>query len=123
MCQARSRQTAGRGHAPIYRSKMEDRMKHLWMASCAAGVMLAAPVYAFDGWHVESATQIENKNAGFDYISYDGTANRLFLGHRKEGLQVFDLKTKKMVKTIDGTPGHSSNGALLLPEYDLGIAN
>jgi glycine/D-amino acid oxidase-like deaminating enzyme len=39
---------------------------------------------------VESATQIENKNAGFDYISYDGTANRLFLGHRKEGLQVFD---------------------------------
>ncbi|MGH8633415.1 MAG: YncE family protein [Burkholderiales bacterium] len=98
-------------------------MKQIWIAGCAAAMVLAAPLYAYDGWHQESATPIESKNASFDYITYDGTAHRLFLGHRKEGLQVFDLATKKIVKVIDGTPGHSSNGALLMPEYDLGISN
>ncbi len=76
-----------------------------------------------DGWHQESATQVESENSGFDYITYDETAHRLFLGHRKEGLQVFDLASRKIVKVIDGTPAHSSNGALLMPEYDLGVSH
>ncbi|MEA2994314.1 MAG: hypothetical protein QOD40_3234 [Alphaproteobacteria bacterium] len=98
-------------------------MKRLLLASCAVGVMLAAPVYAFDGWHQESATTVASKNAGYDYISFDAASNRLFLGHRGEGLQVFDVAGKKIVKVIDGTPAHSSNGGLLLPEFDLGISN
>lgn len=87
------------------------------------GLAIASPAFAFDGWHQESATAIPSKNAGYDYISHDANSNRLFLGHRKEGLQIFDVANKKLIKTLDGTPEHSSNGALLLPEHDLGISN
>jgi hypothetical protein len=100
----------------------EDTMR-LLAASLTAAVMLTAPAYAFDGWHQESATTLQSKNAGYDYISFDAAGNRLFLGHRGEGLQVFDIAGKKLVKTIDATPEHSSNGALLLPEFDLGVSN
>ena len=74
---------------------------------------------AFDGWHLESATVIPGKASNFDYISFDSSKNRLFLGHRKAGLQVFDLATKSVIKTIDKTDEHSSNGALLLHVYDV----
>jgi hypothetical protein len=93
------------------------------MAGWTAALMLSAPAYAFDGWHQESATTLPSRNAGYDYISFDAAGNRLFLGHRGEGLQVFDVANKKLLKVIDGTPGHSSNGGLLLPEFDLGISN
>jgi hypothetical protein len=102
---------------------MEDTMKRLCLLAASAGLAIATPVFAFDGWHQESATTIPSKNSGFDYISFDAKNNHLFLGHRKEGLQVFDVASKKLVKTLDGTPEHSSNGALLLPEHDLGVSN
>jgi len=89
----------------------------------ALGLAIASPAFAFDGWHQESATPIPSKNAGYDYVAFDAKNNRVFLGHRKEGLQIFDFANKKLVKTLEGTPEHSSNGALLLPEHDLGISN
>jgi WD40 repeat protein len=98
-------------------------MKHLYLFAASMGLAIASPAFAFDGWHQESATAIPSKNAGYDYISHDANSNRLFLGHRKEGLQIFDVANKKLIKTLDGTPEHSSNGALLLPEHDLGISN
>src|SRR5437868_14759356 len=98
-------------------------MKRLCLLAASAGLAIAAPAFAFDGWHQESATTLPSKNAGFDYISFDAKNNRVFLGHRKEGLQVFDVASKKLVKTLDGTADHRSNGALLLPEHDRGISN
>jgi hypothetical protein len=98
-------------------------MKRLYMVAAVMGAAIANPAFAADGWHQESATAIPSKNAGFDYISFDGKGNRVFLGHRKEGLQIFDVTNKKLVKTLEGTAEHSSNGALLLPEHDLGISN
>ena len=92
----------------------------IWAIALLCGWPLTAQ--AFDGWHQEGATVIEGKVTGFDYITFDGSRNRLFLGRRKEGLQVFDIATRKVVKTIDKTPEHSSNGALLLPEFDLAIS-
>jgi len=92
-------------------------------AGCLAALMLSAPAYALDGWHLENATKLGAKTAGFDYITYDETTKRLFLGHRKEGLQVFDPVSKKVVGVIAGTPEHGGNSALLMPEFDLGISN
>jgi DNA-binding beta-propeller fold protein YncE len=91
-------------------------------AVCLAGA-LSTPALAFDGWHQVSATTIEGKPSTFDYISFDAATNHLFLGHRKEGLQVFDPAARKLVTTIGDTTAHSSNGATLMPEFDLGIAN
>ena len=78
---------------------------------------------AFDGWHLVEAATIEGKGSAWDYLTLDAAAGRLYIGHRKEGLQVFDLATKKLLKTIENTTTQSSNGALLMPEFDLGISN
>ena len=98
-------------------------MTRLGFATALTAIFaLMAPAMAFDGWRQQSATVIEGKASGFDYITFDATKNRLFLGRRKDGLQVFDIASRTIVKTIDGTAEHSSNGALLLPEFDLGIS-
>lgn len=84
---------------------------------------LVEPAFAFDGWHLENATMIESKTSTFDYITYDAGTNMLFTGHRTEGLQAYDPSTKKLVKVIGDTLVHSSNGATLMPEFDLGVSN
>jgi hypothetical protein len=88
-----------------------------------ATYLLTSPAYAFDGWHTENVTMLPSKTAGYDYISYDAATKHLFLGHRKEGLQVFDPATHSLVATIAGTPDHSSNGITLIPGMDLGMIN
>ncbi|MCP4565236.1 MAG: YncE family protein [Bosea sp.] len=94
-------------------------------SACAlsAFCLLAAPAMALDGWHLQDTVKIPGKGSAWDYLALDGTHNHLFIGHRKEGLQVFDLATKTVVKTIAGTESASSNGATLAPEFDLGISN
>jgi hypothetical protein len=98
-------------------------MKRLFTATWTAAVVLSTPAYALDGWRIESTTPVEAKSAGFDYIAYDEGTNHVFLGHRKDGMQVFDPASKKVVKVIEGTPAHGGNGALLIPEFDLGLSN
>ena len=99
-------------------------MRTLASAALVATTAFAiAPALAFDGWHLESATTIEGKGSAWDYLTLDASSSRLFIGHRKEGLQVFDLAAKKLLKTVDNTMTQSSNGATLMPEFDLGISN
>jgi hypothetical protein len=99
-------------------------MRFLTTISLAAlAAASAGQALAFDGWHLEQAATIEGKGSGYDYVSVDSETHHVFLGHRKEGLQVFDPSTQKVVKTIDKTVEASSNGAVLIPEFDLGISN
>ncbi len=94
------------------------------LATCTLATgTLATPAWAFDGWHTENVTMLPSKTSSYDYITYDEGTKHLFLGHRKEGLQVFDPATHTLIKTMDGTPDRSSNGATLIPEMDLGIIN
>lgn len=83
----------------------------------------ASPALAFDGWHLVDTIGIDGKGSAWDYLALDAAKNHLYVGHRKEGLQVIDLTTKKLIKTIDKTAAASSNGATLMPEFDLGISN
>jgi DNA-binding beta-propeller fold protein YncE len=100
-------------------------MRRFWLNGLvgAAALAGAGPAQAFDGWRQESATVIEGKPSAFDYIGLDRGSNRLFLGHRKEGLQIFDPIARKLIATLGDTPAHSSDGATLMPEFDLGISN
>jgi DNA-binding beta-propeller fold protein YncE len=91
--------------------------------ACATAVFFSASAYALDGWHLESATPVEAKSAGFDYIAFDQSTNRVFLGHRKDGLQVFDPTAQKVVGVIEGTKEHGGNSAVPIPEFDLGLSN
>ena len=102
---------------------MQCTKTRLLSAAAAAALLTAFPAAAFDGWHQESAVTLESKTATFDYITYDSGTNHIFLGHRKEGLQVYDPAAKKIVKVVGDTAAHSANGAVLIPEFDLGISN
>lgn len=88
----------------------------------AASSVLCANSYAFDGWKLESASAIPGKNSAWDYVSLDAAHNRLFIGRRGNGLQVYDLASKTVIKTIANTAANSSNGAVLMPEFDLGLS-
>lgn len=78
--------------------------------------------HAFDGWKLESSTAIPGKNSAWDYVSLDAANNHLFIGRRGNGLQVFDITLGKVTKVIGNTAANSSNGALLVPEFDLGLS-
>lgn len=91
----------------------------LVVAACAC---LSASSHAFDGWKLENSTAIPGKNSAWDYVSLDAASNHLFIGRRGNGLQVFDIATGKVIKVIGNTAADSSNGALLVPEFDLGLS-
>jgi len=93
------------------------------IAGFVATMLLASPVLAFDGWHQISATVIPSGTSSWDYIEFDPGTKHLFIGHRKEGLQVYDPATKTVIKTIAGSPACSANGATLMAEFDLAIVN
>ena len=97
-------------------------MKPALTGFCCAALLTSASAFAFDGWRLENATTLKGTGAGWDYVSLDAKANRLFIGHRNEGLQVFDLATRKLVKVIGTTASDSSNGATIIPEFDLGVS-
>jgi len=92
-------------------------------ALLAAALLSTTPAVAFDGWRLAASTTIESKTSTWDYIALEATTNKLYLGHRKEGLQVFDPATNKLVGVIGDTAAHSANGATFAPEFDLGISN
>jgi hypothetical protein len=89
----------------------------------AIALLIPFQALAFDGWREKNATVIEGKPSGWDYVSLDEATGRLFIGHRKEGLQVFDTAARKLIKVVDKTASESPNGATLMPEFDLAIAN
>lgn len=89
----------------------------------ALGLAGAHSALAYDGWHLEKAFAVPSGTSSFDYVTFDAGSNRLFIGHRKEGLQVFDPATGAVVGVVAGTPEASANGAALMPEFDLGVAN
>ena len=88
--------------------------------TCA--LTISSGAHAFDGWRLEGATPITGNGTGWDYVSLDAKANRLFIGHRSEGLQVIDIGTGKVIKVIGTTAADSSNGAVIIPEFDLGVS-
>ena len=96
-----------------------SKMHSLFLAAICA----ATPALAIDGWHLITTTTIESKTSTWDYIAFEASTKRLYLGHRKEGLQVFDPATQKLLGVVGDTAAHSANGAAFAPEFDLGISN
>jgi hypothetical protein len=90
-------------------------------ALCSA--LFALPAQAFDGWRLQDSTPLASSGSAWDYLSLDQANQRLYIGHRKEGLQVYDIAGHKLLRTIAGTAAASSNGATLMPEFDLGLSN
>lgn len=102
---------------------MTTRSKQFSTTLLCLSLCAATPALALDGWHLVASTAIESKTSTWDYIAFEATGKRLYLGHRKEGLQVFDPATQRVVGVIGDTAAHSANGASFAPEFDLGISN
>lgn len=74
------------------------------------------------GYRLEAVTALPSTNTGWDYLEFDPAKSHLYIAHRADGMQVFDVKTQKVVKTIDNSVG--ANSVTLVPEFDRGyVAN
>jgi hypothetical protein len=82
-------------------------------------VLFALPAAAFDNYHLKREVPVPGGPAGWDYVVFDG--GRLFVGHRPEGLQVFDIANDFRMTAVENTKG--SNGAMPMPDLDLAVSH
>ncbi len=86
----------------------------------AAGLLLAGTVWA------QSATPLYRQVArfdvggegGWDYITYDASSNRLFVGHNKE-IAVINAGTGQRIGSV---PANGAHGAAIVPAKNLGFS-
>ncbi|HYV24905.1 MAG TPA: hypothetical protein VE969_06675 [Pyrinomonadaceae bacterium] len=90
------------------------------MTSAIIGVFLAvAGMQAGTGYKVETKYSVPG-NGGFDYITIDSTARRLYVSHGTE-VNVVDADNGKLIGTITDTPG--VHGAAIAAQFKHGFTS
>lgn len=69
---------------------------------------------------LESAVTLKSAKPDWDYVTLDPARGYLFIGRRGEGVVVYNVKTKKVVKTLDRSD--DANAVALVPEFDRGYS-
>jgi hypothetical protein len=72
------------------------------------------------GYQLEKAVTLDSTDTGWDYQALDANRGRLYIGHRADGLQVYDTRAGKVIKTIEQSTG--ANNVALSLELDIGIS-
>ena len=80
-------------------------------------LLLAAPAAA-QFHRLESSTVIKGAKPDWDYVTLDPARGYLFIGRRGDGVTVFDVKAKRVVRNIDQSD--DANAIALVPEFDRG---
>jgi DNA-binding beta-propeller fold protein YncE len=89
------------------------------LACAALGIAaFAAAAQAQQFYHLESAVTLKGAAPDWDYVTLDPTRGYLFIGRRGDGVTVFDVHTKKVVRNIDKS--EDANAVALVPEFDRG---
>lgn len=94
-------------------------MKKTLIACTALGLAALAacpPASAF--YRLESAVTLRSEKPDWDYLSLDAARGHLFIGRRGEGASVFDVKTQRLLRTIDKSD--EAGAIVLVPEFDRG---
>ena len=78
----------------------------------------AALAQAQQFYHLESAVPLKAASPDWDYVTLDPARGYLFIGRRGDGVTVFDVRTKKVVRNIDKSD--DANAIALVPEFDRG---
>ena len=97
-------------------------MKTLICLAAVLAICTVVPVFAQEpraAYHVEERYSIPS-DGGWDYISVDSSARRLYVSHGTE-LEVLDADTGKVVGQIPDTPG--VHGAAIAPELKRGFTS
>ncbi|GIL41143.1 YncE family protein [Roseiterribacter gracilis] len=93
-------------------------MKRRTLAALAAAGLCATmgPASAKGFYQLEKAITLPGQVSGWDYLAFDATRNRLFVGRRAEGAAVYDAAAHRVVKVIEDSKG--ANAIILVPEFD-----
>jgi DNA-binding beta-propeller fold protein YncE len=89
------------------------------IALAIAAAFVAAPASA-QFYRLESAVVLKSKTPDWDYVTLDEAHARLFIGRRGDGVGVYDIKSKKLLKTLDKSD--DANAITLVPEFDRGYS-
>ena len=94
-------------------------MKKIILFSMAAllfaGIAIAQPSSTL---YKQTAKFDVGGDGGWDYITYDSSSNRLFIGHNSE-IAVVDVATGKKVGTV---PANGAHGVAVVPDKNLGFS-
>jgi len=83
----------------------------------AAAALALAVIPAHAQFHrLESAVMLKSKSPDWDYVTLDPSRGYLFIGRRGEGVVVYDVKSKKALRTLDRSD--DANAITLVPEFD-----
>ena len=93
-------------------------MKPFLACVAVAVAIVACPTQAQQFYHLESAVALKSAAPDWDYVTLDPNRGYLFIGRRGDGVTVYDVKAKKVVRTIDKTD--DANAITLVPEFDRG---
>ena len=93
-------------------------MKTRIVCAALAMVATAACTSAYAFYRLESAATIKSAQPDWDYVTLDPARGYLFIGRRGAGATVFDVKARKVVRTISKTEG--AGAVVLVPEFDRG---
>jgi DNA-binding beta-propeller fold protein YncE len=81
-----------------------------------AAAAAAVPAEAF--YRLESAVTLKSEKPDWDYVTLDIARGHLFIGRRGEGAVVYDIKSQKVLRTIDKS--EDAGAIVLVPEFDRG---
>ena len=79
-----------------------------------------ASASGFPGYHLTKTIPVRSTGSSWDYVAFDPQGNRLFVGHRLDGVEVFDINHNFKMSKVPDTLG--TNGVELAPQFDMGIA-
>lgn len=87
--------------------------------------LAGAPAHAqsasgFPNYHLTKVIPVRGTGSSWDYIAFDPQGNRLFVGHRLDGVEVFDINHNFRMSKVPGST--NANGVLFAPQVGLGIA-
>jgi DNA-binding beta-propeller fold protein YncE len=95
-------------------------MKRNLALACLAATLAVIPAQAQHFHRLESAVVIKGAKPDWDYVTLDPDRGYLFIGRRGDGVTVYDVKSRKVVRNIDQSG--DANAIALVPEFDRGYS-
>jgi hypothetical protein len=91
-------------------------MKSILTIAAVAAAFAATSLAAQQFHRLESAVPLKSASPDWDYLSFDPARGNLFIAARGDGMIVYDVKAKKLVRTLEETVG--ANASVQVPEFD-----
>lgn len=93
-------------------------------AAFAAGVAAvpaqAAGTGSFPDYHLLKSVHVKGSDSGWDYVTFDAKTKQLFVGHRLDGVEVFDTAHGFAMRKVPNTL--NANDVAVISRYGLGVA-